>query len=85
MPSISTEIWLGSDPMPTAERRVPAVLAEYLDEQIGHAVGDLGVVLEVQHGVDHAEHLQTVSTRSSDPSAIFMAERSCRPDDAGAL
>src|SRR5262249_9917190 len=37
--------------------RVLAALAEHLDEEVGAAVDHLGLVLEVGHGVHHAEHL----------------------------
>src|SRR5437660_12247870 len=42
-----------------ADRRagVPAAIAEHLDEQIGAAVDDFGLVAELGHGIDHAPHL----------------------------
>jgi hypothetical protein len=36
---------------------VPAAIAEHLDEQVGAAVDHLGLVAELGHGVDHAQHL----------------------------
>ena len=85
MPSISTEISPAASPC--QRRSVRACrLAEHLDEQVRHAVGDLRVLLELRHGVDHAEHLPTHGVH-----AIQRAERDARrgqqlePDDAGTL
>jgi hypothetical protein len=49
---------------------VPAGIAEHFDKKVGHAIGNLGVVPEVRHGVDHAQHLY------HEIHAIERAERS---------
>src|SRR5689334_23172809 len=40
--------------------RMPAALTEDFDKQIGTAVDDFGVVLEIRHRVDHPQHLYDV-------------------------
>ncbi len=36
---------------------MPAAIAEHLDEQVGAAVDHFGLMAELGHGVDHAQHL----------------------------
>src|SRR6266853_179521 len=40
--------------------RMPPALAEHLDEQVGAAVDDFRVILEIGGGIDHPEHLDDV-------------------------
>src|SRR5215471_15692839 len=42
---------------PYRRARVPALLAEDLDHEIGEAVDDFGLLAEALGGVDHAQHL----------------------------
>src|SRR6516165_1188807 len=49
---------------------VPAGLAEYLDKEVGAAIDDLRVILEIGCGIDHSEHLDDVLT-----AAEIAAER----------
>ena len=58
MPSISTEIPNGSAPIPIGRPGVAAALgAEHLDEQVGRAVGDEMLLLELRIRVDQHEQL----------------------------
>ena len=44
--------------MPTGGAGVTASLAEHRHEQIGTPVDDFGMLRELRHAVDHAQHLQ---------------------------
>ena len=57
MASISTVMLPGRRAEADGRARVPAAVAEHLDQQVRAAVDDLGVFAELGHGVDHAEQL----------------------------
>ncbi len=70
----------GSEPKPTAERACSLSRAEDCDQQIRAAVDDARMILELRHGIDHAEQFH----HPLDPGEI--AERvmhDCKQVDAG--
>src|SRR5271166_7008212 len=40
--------------------RMPPALAEHLDEEVGAAIDDLRVVLEIGSGIDHPKHFDDI-------------------------
>src|SRR5262249_21264825 len=57
-------------------------LAEHLDEHVGAAVDDLGMVLEVRHGVDHAEHLEDCLDPVERAQRLAGGREQLQPDGA---
>jgi hypothetical protein len=53
--------------------RMPAAIAEDLDEQIGATIDNLWVVGEFRHGVHHAEHSAEANHLSRLPAASRSA------------